>query len=129
MTGVQTCALPISGHLTADGYGGFEADGRSWLAHRYAYMRQHGPVPDGLQLDHLCRNRACVNPDHLELVTLQENVRRGDAGAPQKARTHCPQGHEYTAENTYTYDGRRYCRKCGRERCRRRYKQRKVLIG
>lgn len=61
------------------GYGQLTHEQRSWTAHRFYYERAHGPVPRGLQLDHLCRNRACCNPSHLEPVTAQENVRRGCA--------------------------------------------------
>lgn len=93
---------------------------RSTSAHRYSYEVHVGPIPDGLCLDHKCRVRCCVNPAHLEPVTQAENVRRGIAGAVNRARlqsiTHCPQGHEYNAENTRTTRGQRECRACGRER-------------
>lgn len=75
-----------------------------------------GPIPDGLQIDHLCRVRHCVNPAHLEPVTIAENVRRGAA-----AQTHCKYGHEYTPENTVIHHGGRECRTCNRIRSRRRY--------
>jgi hypothetical protein len=76
--------------------------------HRYIYELFSGPIPVGLVLDHLCRVRHCVNPEHLEPVTIAENVRRGLKG---RMVTHCPKGHEYTPENTYTYN-RRECRRC-----------------
>jgi len=92
-------------------------------AHRVAYTSLVGPIPAGLQSDHLCRNRLCVNPEHLELVTLRENVLRGEGPAAQHARkTHCPKGHPYDEKNTYLLvigNGvRRYCRACkpGRDR-------------
>jgi hypothetical protein len=93
------------------------------LAHRWVYEEMTGPIPEGLEIDHLCRNRACVNPVHLELVTHQMNGQRGIAGAVstarQKAKTHCPQGHEYSPENTWVSpEGHRQCRVCDRDRKR-----------
>ena len=102
------------------GYGrlsrGRTPDG-SQLAHRVVYELMTGPIPEGLTLDHLCRNRGCVRPDHLEPVSLAENTRRGAA-----ARTHCPQGHEFTPENTYCRPSKveRQCRICLKERSRAR---------
>lgn len=100
----------------ASGYGSFRANNRAYVAHRYAYERLIGLVPDGLQLDHLCRNRACVNPHHLEPVPQSVNVLRGISLPAINARkTHCSRGHEFTPENTYrrpsspTY---RACREC-----------------
>lgn len=100
-----------------DGYGLFKIEGRVQSAHRVAYAWRHGPVPQGLVLDHLCCVRACVNPDHLEAVTQRENLIRG--GVIQK--THCVWGHEYNAENTYTNpnSGERFCRVCHRASCQR----------
>lgn len=84
--------------------------------HRAEYERLIGPVPDGLVLDHLCRNRACVNVAHLEPVTNGENVRRGDHWARRK--THCPAGHALEGENLYLHAGRRGCKACRRSACR-----------
>lgn len=81
------------------------------LAHRIAYELLVGPIQEGLQIDHLCRVRECVNPSHLEPVTAAENVRRSRAHI-----THCPKGHEYTPENTIRNHGtRRNCRTCAIE--------------
>ncbi len=106
----------------ARGYGRFWLDGRLVPAHRWAYEQEVGPIPKGLQLDHLCRNRACVNLGHLEPVTNRENVLRGNGLTAQQARrTHCPQGHSYDVANTYTDPtGGRRCRECERLRDRRR---------
>lgn len=76
-------------------------------AHRVVYELLVGPIPEGLTIDHLCRNTLCVNPDHLEPVTGAENVRRANA-----FRTHCIRGHEFTEENTYYRNGGRRCRPC-----------------
>lgn len=91
-------------------------------AHRLTYEDAKGAVPDGLELDHLCFNPPCVNPDHLEAVTHYENMQRLKA-----LKTHCPQGHEYSPENTYyyTYSKERWtgrmCRACDRIRKKTKY--------
>jgi hypothetical protein len=90
---------------------------RTRSSHRFAFEALVGVVPNGLVLDHLCRTPACVNPAHLEAVTQAVNVRRGDAGCHQRAKTHCPSGHEYTDANVYWSlhtNGRRFrrCREC-----------------
>lgn len=92
------------------GYGRY----RGKPAHRYAYERVNRPVPAGLELDHRCRNRACVNLDHLEAVTHWENLHRSPytLASIGSAKTHCPAGHEYDETNTYRRRGKRYCRIC-----------------
>lgn len=102
--------------------------GRDIKAHRFAYETLRGAVPDGLELDHLCRNASCVNPEHLEPVTHQENMLRGvDVSGVNARKTHCPQGHAYSPENTYRGEPtarrrgvRRQCRTCHLERQRAR---------
>lgn len=99
--------------VTSTGYGQFRFDGRVRKTHRLAYLALVGPVPEGLVLDHLCRNRGCCNPAHLEVVTQRENLLRGEGfNAVNAAKTHCIRGHEFTAVNTYWYDDRRHCRAC-----------------
>lgn len=114
---------------TREGYGRFGLHGRRRQAHRVVYQWLVGPVPDGMVLDHLCRNRACVRPDHLEPVTDKVNVLRGEGPAPRNAsKTHCLAGHPYDEENTYRRpDGCRDCRACKRLRERVRYHHRKGL--
>ncbi|MFI7072082.1 HNH endonuclease signature motif containing protein [Micromonospora sediminicola] len=107
-----------------DGYAQVSYRGVDSYAHRVAYELLRGPVPEGLQLDHLCRVRHCVNPDHLQPVTHRVNTLRGDGPtAINAAKSHCDNGHEFTAESTYRHRGRRQCRICNREAARR-YKAR-----
>lgn len=113
-----------------NGYGaitvGSRTDGtrRNVRVHRLVYELLVGPIPEGLHLDHLCRNRACCNPDHLEPVTCQENLLRGQAAI---RASHCKKGHEYTPANTITStNGRRRCRACSNAYDRLRYQRRKA---
>lgn len=111
---VDGCCL-WQGYLMK-GYGQISRqDGSHVLTHRVTFEHFIGPVPEGLELDHLCRVTACCNPGHLEPVTHAENIARGEWNGPaaKRARTHCASGHEYTPENTYQRpDGRRRCRAC-----------------
>ena len=107
------------------GYGVVQFDGRVQRAHRVVYQILIGPIPKGLELDHLCRNRACVNPAHLEPVTGAENIARGESKSALHSRqTHCKRGHPFTPENTYlrkrAHKTERFCRECSRIRDRRR---------
>lgn len=111
------------------GYGRFSrvwVDATTAFVHRLAYMAIIGPIPDDLPLDHLCRNRACCNPSHLEPVSAGVNVLRGESlAARNAAATECVHGHPFTSENTYiTPDGRRNCRKCRAEASARCYRRR-----
>lgn len=110
--------------------------GRFWTvksglveAHRWSYEYYVGPIPDGLQIDHLCRVHSCVNPQHLEPVTQRENALRGYGMSGIYARrTHCKNGHEYTPENTHMMKSGRWCRTCDRETHRKRAAMKKAGI-
>ena len=111
----------------ATGYGVFSArrDDGTWTphtAHRAAYLMLKGPIPDGLHIDHLCRNRACCNPEHLEAVTKKENDLRGDSLMARQARqTHCIHGHPLSGDNLRLRpNGKRECIDCARARDRKR---------
>jgi len=113
------------GCIRKDGYGQF----RHAKAHQWSWRHLVGDVPAGMQLDHLCRNRGCVNPDHLEPVTPQLNILRGIGPTAVNARkTHCPQGHPYAGDNLRVYTRpngvtSRYCRTCRSDDSKRRRAQ------
>jgi hypothetical protein len=113
------------GRKDKDGYGRIKDRGSDRQAHICAYELARGLVPAGLQLDHLCRNRACIDAEHLEAVTCRVNLMRGHTQAAMKAaQTHCVHGHEFTPENTYSYPGkRRMCRRCAIERTQQRRRE------
>lgn len=115
-------------HIAPNGYGVMSVNGRSMSAHRVAYKEFNGPLIKSLQIDHLCKNTSCVNPDHLEQVTSKENIHRSNAVYKQQmARTRCPKGHEYNDQNTYyspTPHGgvSRSCKACASERTKCKYR-------
>ena len=110
-----------TGYINRLGYGTVGIGQSFILAHRLSYQHYKGDIPDDLCVDHLCRTRSCVNPDHLELVTNVENVMRGNSQHAINARkTHCKHGHEFTQENTgIDKRDRRYCKLCARNRRRK----------
>jgi len=107
---------PYPGYKSPNGYALVYMKGRRIPVHAHvaAYRMCVGPVPDGMELDHLCRNPACCNPNHLEPVTHRVNMLRSPSAASGIAarKTHCKRGHELTEGNIYTYDGYRHCRTC-----------------
>lgn len=109
------------GGKTTQGYGELMVDGRMWYAHRLSLHLAGVQLPQDKVVDHKCRNRACVRPDHLELVTNRTNILRGvGAAAVNALKTHCPKNHPYDAVNTWVNkDGERFCRECRREYDRR----------
>lgn len=117
--------------VSTEGYGRFYHNGKNHQAHRWLLERGLGrEIPRNLDVDHLCRNRACVSPQHLEIVTRSENIRRGRLGDVTRARaaliTHCPQGHPYDESNTLVLHRKsggtkRLCRACSRARHKRIY--------
>ena len=104
---------PWPGRIHPEGYGQTFWNGHRMNAHRAMYELLIGPIPTGLDLDHLCRNRSCVNPAHLEPVTRRENIRRGETGSWFRSKTHCPRGHPYSGANLIVRKGGgRKCRTC-----------------
>lgn len=116
---LETGCWEWSGCRNPDGYGMVSFNYKIRQVHRIVYEHFVGLIPAGLEPDHLCRNRACSNYEHLEPVTHRVNVLRGEGlAARQIARTNCPQGHPYSEANTRLYKGHRHCRECGREATR-----------
>ena len=112
----ETGCWEWTSHIVGSGYAGFYFEGKVRRAHRLSFAWANGFLPD-LDIDHLCRVRHCVNPDHLEAVSRRENSRRGIKGV---LTTHCPSGHEYSGGNLYVDPkGHRRCRSCRREGMRK----------
>jgi hypothetical protein len=114
----ETGCYEWTGALMPNGYGEIGRGAGYVYAHRAVLELFVNPIPEGMSVDHLCRNRKCINPDHLEVVTIKVNTLRGIGPATQKkAQTHCKNGHEFTPKNTYVKpNGCRDCRICKNER-------------
>jgi len=106
MSVAKTCEI-WTGATGNSGYGHRYLNGRFTTAHRWAYLKYVGPIPDGYVIDHICNNKLCVNIDHLQAITQSENIRRAFPMCRKKL-------HEWTPENTGMSGGRRYCRACNR---------------
>ena len=109
-------------NITGYGYTVFRVNNKRLFTHRFMFEYYNGYIDPDLHIDHLCRNRKCCNPIHLELVTMRENLNRGSHF--KRDKTSCPQGHEYTKENTYYYPKYRRCKICLRKQVKE-YKLRK----
>jgi hypothetical protein len=122
----STCWL-WNGHKFRDGYGGFQLDGKNQRAHRLAWQWLRGSIEPGMVLDHLCRVRNCVNPDHMEVVTNRENTRRGiGPSAVAARRISCVHGHPFDEANTIQTSHQRVCRECRRQISQRRRDRQKA---
>jgi hypothetical protein len=112
-----------TGILFKSGYGWFSVHSKVWRAHRWAYEHLVGPIPDGMVLDHLCKVKSCVNPDHLEPVTQKVNMERAKTG---KYKPFCKNGHPRSGDNLYFFpNGARACRECVRISVRKYQKRKK----
>jgi len=118
------------GFIHPRGYGTCWNGARMAQAHRVVYEYIRGLIPPNITLDHLCRNRRCVNPDHLEPVTNKENILRGVGLAAQNARkTHCKRGHLFDEQNTFLYRGKvRVCRACHNLYTNKRYHEKRAFV-
>lgn len=131
---VPECGCWVWTGVCINGYGQFWDGQKGRKAHRWAYEHFVGPIPDGLHLDHKCRVRPCVNPDHLRPVTNKENILCGISfSAVNAVKTHCAHGHEFTPENTYYTkmvgrEGRRACRACNARNARNLRKRHSAMM-
>jgi hypothetical protein len=117
--GFTDCCWNWRGGANSKGYASFWLEGKTIMAYRYSYELLREPIPEGLHIDHLCRNPLCVNPDHLEPVTLAENVLRGQGITARNARSIvCPYGHPREGNTYITPQGWRRCGVCKRQRLR-----------
>ena len=117
-----------TGYVSKRGYGKAYWRGRDDYLHRITYEICVGPIPEGMEIDHLCRVKICCYPPHLEAVPHAVNIARGEGGKHHSAKTHCPKGHEYTPENTYPNRGNpnwRACKQCALDGSRIRYANKK----
>lgn len=116
------------GTLNSNGYGRVQFRGRVMAAHRAMWIRERGEIPPGLDLDHLCRNRRCTNPDHLEPVTREVNLRRGTN--TRATDTHCANGHLWADDNERRHqtDGSRVCATCMRLSARNYQRRSRVAV-
>ncbi len=117
------------------GYGRILVKRENCRAYRVAYELWRGPIPKGMYIDHMCRNRACVNPYHLRIVTLLQNVMENSlsAGALNQAKTHCPQGHPYSGSNLRLWKDKkgrtmRICKECDNARHRVAYREQRASL-
>lgn len=122
-----------TGATNGRGYGRIGSEGgrsgRMIYAHRVMYELFVGPIPEGLELDHLCRNPSCIRPDHLEPVTHLENVRRGKSGEYLRERTHCSEGHPFEGDNLAPVSWGRRCRACRNANENERRRQQRRAAG
>jgi HNH endonuclease len=121
---------------TKGGYAGFRYyfNGvKGYQGHVYSYLRFKGDIPKGLVVHHICNNRPCVNPTHLEAVTTRQNIQMGNTGQYNKIKTHCPLGHPYDEKNTRVHKNRRVCATCADSRTlfyrfKKKYKKQLELL-
>ncbi len=119
-----------TGSLNDDGYGQMSLNAKMRKSHDVVYRMMKGPVPEGLELDHKCRVRCCVNPDHLEPVTHKENCERGILRERNLGRTHCKRGHPFDGDNLrHDNKGTRICAECSRMRCRQCRERKGLPVG